>query len=158
MMRKALAGAAFALLAATGFASAETTVHLLHVSVAGQPVWSKVADAYNKAHPGVKVVVEYLENEAFKAKLPTLLQSQDKPNIVYSWAGGVMRAQIEAGYIEDISTARPDFEKTVSPAALNAYSVDGKLYGVPVQTSGVGIFYNKALIQKAGVDPASMAD
>jgi len=158
MIRKALAGAAFAFLIAGGPAAADVTVHMLHVSVAGQPVWSKVAEEYNKAHPGVKVVVEYLENEAFKAKLPTLLQSNDKPNIIYSWAGGVMKAQIEAGYIEDISAAKADFEKTIYPAPLNAYVVDGKLYGIPNELSQVGFFYNKALMEKAGVDPASMAD
>ena len=158
MIRKALAGALLAVLMAGAPAAAEVTVHMLHVSVVGQTLWSKVADEYNEGHPGVKVVVEYLENEAFKAKLPTLLQSSDRPNIVYSWAGGVMKAQIEAGYIEDISAAKDDFAKTVYPAALDAYVVDGKLYGVPIQLSGVGIFYNKALMQKGGVDPASMAD
>ena len=34
---------------------------------------------------------------AFKAKLPTLLQSDEKPSIIYSWSGGVMRAQNDAG-------------------------------------------------------------
>jgi raffinose/stachyose/melibiose transport system substrate-binding protein len=157
MKTRLLAGAALALALGFGPASADVTVRLLHVSTVGQTVWSKIADDYNKAHPGVKVVVEYLENEAYKAKLPTLLQSEDKPAIIYSWGGGVMRAQIEAGYIEDISAAKPDFDKTVSAGGLGAYVVGGKLYGVPHELSEVGLFYNKALLEKAAVDPASMA-
>ncbi len=48
-------------------------------------------------HKGVKVQFKYLENEAFKAKLPTMLQSDDRPDLFYSWAGGVMQAQDKAG-------------------------------------------------------------
>jgi ABC-type glycerol-3-phosphate transport system substrate-binding protein len=31
---------------------------------------------YEKANPAVKIEFDYLENEEFKAKLPTLLQSK----------------------------------------------------------------------------------
>ena len=68
-----------------------------------------------------------------------------------------MRAQIEAGYIKDISEYKADFEKAIYAAPLNAYVVDGKLYGIPIQLSDVSIIYNKELLAKAGVDPASMA-
>ena len=45
-------------------------------------------------NPGVKIEPQYLENEAYKAKLTTLLQSRDKPAMYYSWAGGVLRTQV----------------------------------------------------------------
>ncbi len=107
MLTKALAGASLALAFAMAPAFADdVTVHLLHVNQTGDPFWKQVAEDYNASHPGVKVVVDYMENEAYKAKLPTLLQSDDRPDIIYSWAGGVMRAQIEAGYIKDISEAK----------------------------------------------------
>src|SRR5258707_14136249 len=97
-----------------------------------------------------------MENDAHKAKLPTLLQSADKPGIIFSWGGGVMRAQIEAGYVQDISASKGDLDKTVYPAGLSAFTVDGKLYGVPTDFNEVSIYYNKALFAKAGLDPASM--
>ena len=155
-IRTLAAAAAIALALGANQAAADVTVHVLHVDQNSDALWKQIAEDYNKAHPGVKVVVEYLENEAFKAKLPTLLQSNDRPNIIYSWAGGVMRAQIEAGYIEDITAAIADFKDSFYPAALNAYNVGGKVYGIPVQLSQVGIFYNKQLVQKGGVDPTSI--
>jgi raffinose/stachyose/melibiose transport system substrate-binding protein len=151
----AAAGLALAL-GAAGPAFADVTIHLLHVSQTNDPEWKAIADAYNKSHPGTTVVVDYLENEAFKAKLPTLLQSADKPAIIYSWGGGVMRAQIDAGYLRDISSAKADLDKTTYPAGLAAFTVDGKLYGVPEEFSEVSIFYNKGLFKKADLDPASM--
>lgn len=157
MSRKALLGAAMALALGTGAAAAEdVTVRMLQVNQTNQPLWEKIAENYNATHPGVKVTVEYLENEAYKAKLPTLLQSEDKPDIIYSWGGGVMRAQDEAGYLMDLSEARADLEKNIFPAALDAYSIDGKLVGIPYDFSQVALFYNKALMEKAGVDPKSM--
>jgi len=157
MSRKALLGATMALALGTGAAAAEdVTVRMLQVNQTNQPLWEKIAENYNATHPGVKVTVEYLENEAYKAKLPTLLQSEDKPDIIYSWGGGVMRAQDEAGYIMDISEARADLEKNIFPAALDAYSIDGRQVGIPYDFSQVALFYNKALMEKAGVDPKSM--
>ncbi|CAN5172821.1 extracellular solute-binding protein [soil metagenome] len=157
MLKKLLAGAALALALGIVPASAEVTVRMLHVNQTGDPFWKKVAEDYNKAHPGVKVVVEYMENEAYKAKLPTLLQSNERPNIIYSWAGGVMKAQIAAGYIEDITASKADFDKTIYSAPMGAYIVDGKLYGIPLQLSEVLLIYNKDLLVKAGVDIKTMA-
>ena len=87
-------------------AYAETHITVLHVSenAAQKAVWNKIADDYNAAHPGVKVEFKYLENEAFKAKLPTMLQSDDsRPELFYSWGGGVMQAQDKAGFLKDIT-------------------------------------------------------
>lgn len=157
MSLKFLLGAALSLGLATTAASAEdVTVRLLHVSQTNHPLWQQIAENYNASHPGVTVTVEFLENEAYKAKLPTLLQSEDKPDIIYSWGGGVMRAQDEAGYLMDLSDARAEFEKNIFPAALDAYSIDGRLVGIPYDFSQVALFYNKALMEKAGVDPQSM--
>ena len=80
-------------------ASAETIIKILHLQKLPkvQAIWQEAAQEYEKAHPGVKVEFDYLENEAFKAKLPTLLQSKDRPSVFHSWGGGVMYEQINFG-------------------------------------------------------------
>ena len=42
------------------------------------------------------------------------------------------------------------------PAAVQAYTINGKVYGVPMHTAQVGFFYNKDLFAKAGVDASSI--
>jgi raffinose/stachyose/melibiose transport system substrate-binding protein len=127
MLIRTLAGAALAIVLGAGTAAADVTIHLLHVDLPSDPVWKQIAADYMKAHPGVTVAVDYLENEAFKAKLPTLLQSSDRPNIIYSWAGGVMRAQIAAGYIEDVTDAMATRPISPRPASTLRRSRPGTI-------------------------------
>lgn len=139
--------------------AADVTVRLLHIdqSPAVNAFYNEVARRFESTRPGVKVEIQSLENESFKKKVTTLLQSSDRPNILYSWGGGVLREQVKAGVLDDL-TASMDAKWKFSflPAAAKAYEVDGKMYGVPLRMSLVGFYYNKELFAKAGVDGASI--
>jgi raffinose/stachyose/melibiose transport system substrate-binding protein len=135
-------------------AYAETDITILHVNnnAAAIALWDKIAADYEKEHSGVKVQFKYLENEAFKAKLPTMLQSDDsRPSAFYSWGGGVMQAQDKAGFLQDISAEVSATEKNLASTADDAFKVDGKVVGVPYEVGEVAFFYNKKLFEKAGV-------
>ena len=96
--------------------------------------YTDVAKRFEAAHPGVKVEIQYLENEAYKKKLTTLLQSPDRPNIIYSWGGGVLREQVKAGVIEDSHAGhgrRPGGALQSRPRCRPTPS-NGKVYGVPM--------------------------
>jgi raffinose/stachyose/melibiose transport system substrate-binding protein len=158
MIRRAVA--AFACLAlSTSLAAAETTVKWLHIEVNPNQVklWEEVARDFEAKNPGVKVEMSFLENEAYKAKAPTLLQSKDRPHIIYSWAGGVLKSQVEAGVLEDITKDVADLTPKLSPASVAAFTLNGKVHGVPYNMSQVGFMYNKELFAKAGVDGSKIA-
>jgi len=156
LKRLSLAAAALALTA--GVAAAQTTVKWLHIEVnPGQvKIWEEVARAFEAKHPGVKVEMQFLENEAYKAKLPTILQSRDRPHIIYSWAGGVLKAQVDAGVLEDITASVGNYKDNLAPGAVAAFTSGGKIYGLPHAVSQVGFMYNKELFAKAGVDGAKI--
>jgi raffinose/stachyose/melibiose transport system substrate-binding protein len=154
MSFRSLALASFAVALGAGVAWADTTVTILHVSDSGPGVvlWKKIAKDFEAEHKGVKVEFKYLENEAFKAKLPTMLQSDDsRPSVFYSWGGGVETAQAKAGFLQDITAAAAPWENALSPPAAKAFQIDGKTYGVPFDVGEVAFFYNKKLFAKAGV-------
>jgi raffinose/stachyose/melibiose transport system substrate-binding protein len=157
LLNKLLLTAA-ALLFAVGTAAADSTVKWLHIEAnpAQVKIWEEVARAYEAAHPGVKIETQFLENEAYKAKLPTILQSKDRPHIIYSWAGGVLKSQIEAGVLDDITDQVKGYSDTITPAALAAFSHDGRVYGLPIALSQVGFLYNKDLMAKANVDASKI--
>ncbi|WNJ88816.1 extracellular solute-binding protein [Bosea sp. 685] len=152
LTRLALAAAGLTL--AAGAAAAQTTVRWLHLeqNPAQVKIWEEVARRFEAKNTGVKVEMQFLENEAYKAKLPTILQSKDRPHILYSWAGGVLKAQVEAGVLEDVTNSVGAYKDNLSASAVAAFAVDGKLYGLPYTVSQVGFMYNKDLFAKAGVD------
>ena len=123
-------------------------------------VWQDIAAAYEKTHPDVKIEFQFLENEAFKAKLPTLLQSNDAPSMFYTWGGGVLLEQSKTGAIRDITAAMDAdggaWRNTIAPAAVDGLSIDGKVWAAPYQSGVVSFFYNKDLFKKAGVDGDSI--
>jgi raffinose/stachyose/melibiose transport system substrate-binding protein len=155
---KRAAVAATVLLLTAGAAFAQTTIKWLHLEVnpAQVKIWEEVAHDFEAKNPGVKIEMQFLENEAYKAKLPSMLQSKDRPHIIYSWAGGVLKSQIEAGVLEDITAQLSGYKDNLAPAAVSAFTLDGKIYGVPFAQSQTGFFYNKELMAKAGLDGAKI--
>jgi raffinose/stachyose/melibiose transport system substrate-binding protein len=146
--------AAGCLAALSAPAYAETHITVLHVSdnAAQKALWDQIAKDYNGEHKGVTVEFKYLENEAFKAKLPTMLQADEsRPDLFYSWGGGVMQAQDKAGFLKDITKDVASWESDLSPTAVDAFKVDGKVVGVPFEVGEVVFYYNKKLFEKAGV-------
>ncbi len=73
-MNRWLMAAAFAALG-TSTAFADTTIKWLHITSvpAELELLEGAARTYEAAHPGVTIETQFLENEAFKAKLTTLL-------------------------------------------------------------------------------------
>jgi raffinose/stachyose/melibiose transport system substrate-binding protein len=127
------------LTAFTAIASAaDTTVKILHLQGIPQylEIWKEIGTEFEKQNPGVKIEWQFLENEAFKAKLPTMLQSSERPDLFYSWAGGVFYDQARAGVLRDITSFMEDgWAETLSPAGIKAFTYEGKVYGAPMKTS-----------------------
>ena len=153
---------ALALCATAATASADAVVKWLHLELNPEyvKIWRGIADQYEAEHPGVKVEMQFLENEAFKAKLPTLLQSNDAPDFFYSWGGGVLRQQYATGALKDLTEAMnadgSAWAKTYNPAALQGMTFDGKVAAVPFKMGTVSFFYNKEYFSKAGIDASSI--
>ena len=140
---------------------AQTVVKHLHITSipAEVELMNSIAADFMAANPDIKVELPFLENEAFKAKLTTLLQSADAPDVFHSWGGGVFYEQAAAGVLRPIEDVLSEEAKAnVGTAGVSAFTApDGHLYGVARDVSEVVLWYNKTLFEQAGVDPASMA-
>ena len=144
----------FIVLVAFNTANAESIkwLHLFGEDSSQYPNMVRAVEEF-EAKTGHTVVLQYLENESFKAKLPTMLQSNDRPDIFYSWGGGVMYDQARAGFLRDVSSIVPDsYLDTVSAAAADAFTFEGQRVGLPLQVSQVAWWYNKELMNQAGID------
>jgi raffinose/stachyose/melibiose transport system substrate-binding protein len=115
--------------------------------------FQSLADEYMKAHPNVQIEITVLENDAFKQKLATAVQSGAPPDILQSWGGGVLTEFAHAGLVQDLTAAMQTDGggDSISPGALSLYTVDGKVYGVPWNAGTIGFWYNKDLFKQAGI-------
>ena len=136
-------------------AQAQTVVKFMSLTGDdGRPEYEDaVIAAFNAEHPDIQVVAERLPNEDFKKKLPTLLQTNEAPDLFYSWGGGILEEQVAAGVTRDISgLLDEDFLTTMSPAGMNAFTIDDDIVGLPQQVQEVGFWYNRDLADQAGID------
>ncbi len=126
----------------------------------GKTIFQGIADEYMAAHPNVKINLTVLENEAFKTKLATTMQSGQAPDLFQSWGGGIMAAQADAGMLKDITSDVASWADTINPGAMSIYAYNGVQYGVPWDMGMIGVWYNKALFATAGITapPATWDD
>ena len=111
-------------------------------------------------NPNVDIKITVLENEAFKTKLTTTMQGGKVPDVFQSWGGGTLAEQAQAGLVQDITEPTSSWIGDLNEAGVGLYQVDGQQYGVPYNLGMVGIWYNQALFEKAGIDepPATWED
>jgi multiple sugar transport system substrate-binding protein len=112
-----------------------------------------IAAAFTKANPKIKVQIETVPYADYFTKLQTAV------------AGGTAADAFELNYENSVTYAANGSLaelKGVDGAAykkslLDAFTRDGKQYGLPESFSNVVLFYNKTLFDKAGV-PTPTAD
>ncbi len=124
--------------------------------------FQSLADEFMTANPGVTIEITQFENEAFKQKIATVMQSGEPPDIFQSWGGGVLGVYADAGLVQDLTPAlaTDGWGDSMSAGALAIFQVDGKNYSVPWRAGMFGVFYNKELFAKAGIEnpPATWSE
>jgi raffinose/stachyose/melibiose transport system substrate-binding protein len=123
-------------------------------------IFGAAAKDYEAQHAGVKIKVTPLENQAFKSKLTTVTQAGNPPSLFNSWGGGVLKQQVQAGLVKDLTEATSAWISAVSQVPLKYYRVDNKQYAVPYDNGMVGFWYNKEHFSRAGIaaPPATWAE
>ncbi len=123
---------------ATGLrASAQdkVTVNWWHIQEQeqGGALWDAVAAEFEALHPNVNVEITFLENEAFKSQLVTVMQAGEPPDLFQSWGGGVLWNYADAGLVRDISPELMGewYDSFAMPAAVEMFGKDGKYFGAP---------------------------
>ncbi len=142
------------LAAAPLVAQKAVTISFWHLGVndPDKSFFQDAADAYMKLHPNVTIQLTILENEAFKAKVTTLMQSGDPPDVFRTWGGGLMSEYAAAGLLRDLTpfVKGTAWGNSMAPGVLGVYQYQGKQYGIPYDAGAVSIWYNKELLAKVG--------
>lgn len=114
--------------------------------------WQKLADEYTKAHPNVQIEIT-IYGDPYKDKLASNMQAGDPPDLFQTWGGGVLWQYADAGLVQDLTDVlkQDSWGDSFVPGPMAVYRHNGKIYGVPWRFGMVGVWYNKALFEKAGI-------
>lgn len=155
-----MSAVAFGAMAAPALAQVEIDWMYVENNEGNLAVWRSIADDFEAANPGVTVNMQFLENEAYKAKLPALLQSDDAPDMFYSWGGGVLDIQRSSGFLQPVTEAMEAdggaWKSTFAESAVEGLTFDGDIYAVPFKVGALAFFYNKEMLAEAGVDATTI--
>lgn len=128
----------------------DVTVSLFQLKVEIDPMLQAFAKAYSEATPGVTVVVETLGGGAdYGAALKAKLQAGQMPTLfVIEGKGGYDIWKQNMVDMTDCAWA-----KDTDVAFIGD---DGAVVGFPVSIEGFGLGYNAEILEKAGIDPATL--
>jgi alpha-1,4-digalacturonate transport system substrate-binding protein len=134
----------------TPLAQAKTLTVLLLANASTQDVIQNLIHEYQQQNPGLDFNVSIVQYNSIIAKLNTLLTGGQPPDIV----------EITTAYIQNYAGQALDLGKYSNGQELlqrylpsyRPFIVSGaKVFGVPMEATANGLFYNKKLFDKAGV-------
>jgi raffinose/stachyose/melibiose transport system substrate-binding protein len=116
----------------------------------GMQFFNAAAKQYEAAHPNVTIQYQTIQNEDLDGKLQTALNANSAPDVFLQRGGGKMQAEVNAGQLQALNLTATD-QANVGSAALAAETINGQVYGMPMDTQPEGIYYSKNLFQQAGI-------
>ncbi|MCF6095351.1 extracellular solute-binding protein [Microaerobacter geothermalis] len=126
----------------------QVTLNIFQFKVEIAEDLQQLAKEYEKENLNVKVNVQTVGGGAdYGAALKAQFASGNEPDIFNN--GGFAEAQTWLDKLEDLSDQ--PWVKNVYPSAKVPMTIDGKLYGQPLNLEGYGFIYNKDLFAKAGI-------
>ncbi|WP_062462795.1 extracellular solute-binding protein [Demequina soli] len=117
----------------------------------GMQYWQDMATAFHEKYPNVTVEVQSIQNEDMDGKLQTALNSGDAPDIFMARGGGKLADVVKANQVMDLTDKISDATKSALGGGMSAFTIDGKVYGVPTAILPEGFFYSQDMFDAAGI-------
>jgi len=120
------------------------------------------ADEFMKTHPNIKVKVEGVPANSwgeFLQGIEVNIAAGDIPDVAdiasegqQTFAKSGLIAPIDDYLKRDQAELKPTLDD-INPRLLDALKIDGKTYGLPTVWNNMVIYYNKKVLQEAGLQP-----
>lgn len=147
---KWLAGA-FTALAVAVPAHAETVrMTVSFYSAATGPYFEKMAADFHTANPGIDIKIEVVNWSSLLQKLQTDISGGTNADVSIIGTRWLLDF-VKDGIAEPLDGAMaPGFKERFIGPFLKPGQIGGKIYGLPIAASARALFYNKAMLTKAG--------
>ncbi|MGA5301512.1 ABC transporter substrate-binding protein [Nucisporomicrobium flavum] len=119
------------------------------------PVMKSLVDRFNSENPNIKVTMNVYEWADYYQKVPAAVSTGNGPDL------GIMHVEQVATNaargvvlpLDDVAASLQLKEDDFSPPVWRAGVYNNKRYAIPLDVHPLGMFYNKAVLEKAGLDP-----
>ena len=114
----------------------------------------KLVPAFEKLHPNIKVKITKAPYEQFDSKLQSSIAAKNSPDVTSHWGYGGFMEYYSKGMLMDLTPYLGDFKASdfnIPEDVMSIYKVDGKTYGIPLNSYVTVMLYNKDLFDKAGL-------
>lgn len=142
----------------TTSASGDTEIKFMHLWPEGSSkkhydVVNDIIADYEKENEGVTVDLEVLSNEQYKDKLRVLSTSKDLPDVGLTWAAGFLEPYVGGDMFAPLDDViESELSDAFVPGTAEAYALDGKTYGLPLELNIVSLYYNEQMFKDNGIE------
>ncbi|WP_441459343.1 ABC transporter substrate-binding protein [Brachybacterium sp.] len=105
---------------------------------------------------GWNVTIDVVPWGDYWTRLPLDVASGDAADVYWMNSANYIQYK-DSGALLDINEVIPDGAAQWEQSIVDLYTRDGGLWGVPQIWDSIALFYNKALVEEAGVDPSALA-
>lgn len=136
----------------------QKTIKFMHLWPAGSSkqqnlIVTDIIKQFEAEHEGVTVKLEILENEQYKNKIKVLSSSNELPDVGFTWAAGYMTPFVQGGLFAPLDDVLNDgLKDSFISGTTEAYAIDGKTYGLPLELNIVPVYYNKEIFKKYNLE------
>lgn len=114
---------------------------------------NEIIAGFEEKNPDVKVDLEVLSNEQYKDKLKVLSSSDQLPDVGMTWPAGFLKPYVSGDKFAPLDDILDDgLKEEFVSGTTEAYQVDGKTYGLPLELNIATIFYNKKIFDKYNLE------
>jgi multiple sugar transport system substrate-binding protein len=119
------------------------------------PVMRKIISRFNDAHANIKVTMTAIPWADYFQKLPATVTNGKAPDIglMHNSDLATNAARQVISPLDDVADALKLTKDDFAGIAWDGGIYQGKRYGIPLDIHPAGLFYNKNVMQKAGLDP-----
>jgi len=118
-----------------------------------KPAIEKVIADFEAAHPDIRIRSEAISFSEIARQLALRVRAGNPPDVA-QLAGNDTFLIASTGKLEPLSGyIDATFKAELKPDALNSLQYQGKLIALPWTLAPAGLWYDKAILQKAGLDP-----
>ncbi|MCS7462406.1 extracellular solute-binding protein [Paenibacillus doosanensis] len=111
----------------------------------------EVVDAWNAQHPDIQVKYErFVNDDAGNMKLDTALTTDQGVDLFVSYSQTLLQRRVDAGFAVDLGTFK-DYNIDEKIAGAAEWKTNGKYYGMPTSKSQFFVWFNKDLLDQAGL-------